>query len=94
MINESLKEGANGSVEDYLKQMKKTGNPEKVMKNAKGNPNAEKAYKQFKGIKDESLKEDFKFGKQVKLNASIAEDIIENIFGILIIIHILTVVSI
>ena len=58
-LNESLTEGANGSVEDYLKQMKKTGNPEKVMKNAKGNPNAEKAYKQFKETKKEPLKEDF-----------------------------------
>lgn len=55
---ESLTEGTNGSVEDYLKQMKKTGNPEKVMKNAKGNPNAEKAYKQFKEINDKSLTED------------------------------------
>lgn len=54
-MEESLTEGANGSVEDYLEKMKK-GNPEKVLQNAKGNPNAEKAYKKFKGL-EESLTE-------------------------------------
>lgn len=81
-LDESLKEGANGSVEDYLKQMKKTGNPEKVMKDAKGNPNAEKAYKQFKEINDKSLTEDVYIasysgggvGKQVEIQAGSLED--------------------
>jgi len=49
-----IKESTNGSVEDYLGQMKK-GDADKVYRDAKGNPNAEKAYKIYKDIKDENL---------------------------------------
>ena len=47
-----VNEGANGSIEDYIKLMQDSGDPEKVMRDAKGNPNAETAYKLLKGMNE------------------------------------------
>lgn len=47
-----VNEGANGSIEDYIKLMQDSGDPEKVLRNAKGNPNAETAYKLLKDMNE------------------------------------------
>ena len=47
-----VNEGANGSIEDYIKLMQDSGDPEKVLRNAKGNPNAETAYKLIKDMNE------------------------------------------